>query len=914
MAQKPRTQVDVPFGQAPLRPAIQGAGRNQVFVAPLPRQTSAQVLAKNLSQFSQVLGQFSNVQKQRGREAAMALTNDEVIAQIDGNSPRRFNPFDKIGFQKQFSEDVYTRAFDLRIKPQLTQLGNDIKRMGVEQVTSADQLDKIIDEGLGRINEEALKGLGDDNFQQYAHNVLFSNAAAKFKASTNEAWNLDRQEYLKDASAESSDRSLIDTVEGVFKFPAIPKGGIVVQPKHRATAYGLASIDPTTAEDQEKADAGVSGYEGFSQTVGASGRKLIPGYSVASNYYPQGTILDIDGREYRVDDTGGMSLNVIDFYAGDDQKMYKAFANKKIKSVKVVDPSAKSPEKVKGGVQQWASYMDDYLYKSGHTTTSARKTIMMKSLENVVTDYANKGDFIQAREIIDSIEGAIVNNVPVFKGGLASSLEEKIQRIEEKTSVDNAKASKEKAQSELVDFTSVFTQLRAEASATEPQRKTQAISPNSEDIVPDPIKNLIDLELQNVRKELTSSRDDGNTFDVQVKTEKLKQLLSLDAAHDASLDETNLVQNTNPLELYAATVTSRTKSLTAKILSDPDLKGKLWHEVEGKDALGNLRDIPALLDPNLIERLIALEERQFDRKNKKTLSTFKKANPLHTDTELLNLAYEIVGENADASNVNIDRELARVINEATESDVDITPSIPKTKLEENVSESLKQGDTLEDAKRFGLSDTLAGQDTFEAKDGNIVLDLDEVFGFGDSYAGNYEREDYDKYNNLYNKSKKTGVFKNKDSDVSTFFENRKTILKESDFFQPLVDIIIPPERFSMKEGMKLLNKPSEKQQRDAKRSIRDLIKTTGLTLEDAKTGKFLGYSTREIVQRFWKEMPILSLEDLDSKEDVKAILRVNRLDKPFFMRNFAGEPVTKPPVTVDQFIEAQRKLITDQTK
>ena len=190
MAQKPRTQVDVPFGQAPLRPAIQGAGRNQVFVAPLPRQTSAQVLAKNLSQFSQVLGQFSNVQKQRGREAAMALTNDEVIAQIDGSSPRRFNPFDKIGFQKQFSEDVYTRAFDLKVKPRLTQLGNDIKRMGVEQVTGADQLDKIIDEGLGRINEEALKGLGDDNFQQYAHNVLFSNAAAKFKASTNEAWNL----------------------------------------------------------------------------------------------------------------------------------------------------------------------------------------------------------------------------------------------------------------------------------------------------------------------------------------------------------------------------------------------------------------------------------------------------------------------------------------------------------------------------------------------------------------------------------------------------------------------------------------------------------------------------------------------------------------------------------------------------
>ena len=101
---KPRTQVDVPFGQVSLRSTIQGAGRNQVFVAPQPRLNSAQMLAKNLAQFSNVLGQFSNVQKQRGREAAMALTNEEVIAQLDGTAPRRFNPFDKIGFHSRSSQ------------------------------------------------------------------------------------------------------------------------------------------------------------------------------------------------------------------------------------------------------------------------------------------------------------------------------------------------------------------------------------------------------------------------------------------------------------------------------------------------------------------------------------------------------------------------------------------------------------------------------------------------------------------------------------------------------------------------------------------------------------------------------------------------------------------------------------------
>lgn len=54
---------------------------------------------------------------------------------------------------------------------------------------------------------------------------------------------------------------------------------------------------------------------------GSSGRTLETGYSVASNYFPSGTLLYIEGAgvtgAYRVDDTGGMSSNVIDFYYWD---------------------------------------------------------------------------------------------------------------------------------------------------------------------------------------------------------------------------------------------------------------------------------------------------------------------------------------------------------------------------------------------------------------------------------------------------------------------------------------------------------------------------------------------------------------------------------------------------------------------
>ena len=62
---------------------------------------------------------------------------------------------------------------------------------------------------------------------------------------------------------------------------------------------------------------------------GSSGRTLETGYSVASNYFPSGTLLYIEGAgvtgTYRVDDTGGMSSNVIDFYYWDRAFVPQAF-------------------------------------------------------------------------------------------------------------------------------------------------------------------------------------------------------------------------------------------------------------------------------------------------------------------------------------------------------------------------------------------------------------------------------------------------------------------------------------------------------------------------------------------------------------------------------------------------------------
>ena len=66
-----------------------------------------------------------------------------------------------------------------------------------------------------------------------------------------------------------------------------------------------------------------------SPPYGSSGRTLETGYSVASNYFEPGTLLYIEGDgiagTYRVDDTGIMSNNVIDFYYWDRDYIPESF-------------------------------------------------------------------------------------------------------------------------------------------------------------------------------------------------------------------------------------------------------------------------------------------------------------------------------------------------------------------------------------------------------------------------------------------------------------------------------------------------------------------------------------------------------------------------------------------------------------
>jgi len=126
-----------------------------------------------------------------------------------------------------------------------------------------------------------------------------------------------------------------------------------------ATAYGHANIDKTTAQDIAKGD-----IKSEWQYLGTRNNKLIPGYSVANNVLPFGTIIRITDKRtgkpvgppvgnlegiYRVDDKGGPQVaRNIDFFSGGNKNMFNYFksygTNSNVLNVEPLNIKPGSPE------------------------------------------------------------------------------------------------------------------------------------------------------------------------------------------------------------------------------------------------------------------------------------------------------------------------------------------------------------------------------------------------------------------------------------------------------------------------------------------------------------------------------------------------------------------------------------------
>ena len=123
------------------------------------------------------------------------------------------------------------------------------------------------------------------------------------------------------------------------------------------SAYGHVKADDGSTLDQTTADDISSGkIKETWQYLGNRNNKLVKGTSVASNYFKHGTVLDIrfadtkapvgSGR-VRVDDIGGMSPNVIDYFVAGDTALKKQITSGSKNQGGKTDPSYTTPIEIR---------------------------------------------------------------------------------------------------------------------------------------------------------------------------------------------------------------------------------------------------------------------------------------------------------------------------------------------------------------------------------------------------------------------------------------------------------------------------------------------------------------------------------------------------------------------------------------
>lgn len=107
--------------------------------------------------------------------------------------------------------------------------------------------------------------------------------------------------------------------------------------EHYMSAYGHVKADDGSSFDKTtENDIAKGAIKEDWQYLGNRNNKLVKGTSVASNYFKHGTVLEIrfadskapvgSGR-VRVDDSGGMSKNVLDYFCAGDRALFKSITS-----------------------------------------------------------------------------------------------------------------------------------------------------------------------------------------------------------------------------------------------------------------------------------------------------------------------------------------------------------------------------------------------------------------------------------------------------------------------------------------------------------------------------------------------------------------------------------------------------------
>ena len=202
-----RKQVNLNLGKVSATPSMQAVGgTNQVAVQSVLKDNSAMRLSRSLAQFSNILGQTSNINMQRGKDAAEKLTSQEINDIIEGKVPAPDGgALGKLGFQKAFHQIAAKRWFDTTGVQKYAELENKLDAKMDEFIQSSTPIEQVqayVQNEVQSLEGEIGEYFEGNSFGSRVKNLIGSELSTRITAGATKGYEQKQLAYMRAVKEE----------------------------------------------------------------------------------------------------------------------------------------------------------------------------------------------------------------------------------------------------------------------------------------------------------------------------------------------------------------------------------------------------------------------------------------------------------------------------------------------------------------------------------------------------------------------------------------------------------------------------------------------------------------------------------------------------------------------------------------
>ena len=214
-----RRQVNLNLGKVSATPSIQAVGgTNQAVVPGVLKDNSAMRLSRSLAQFSNILGQTSNINMQRGKDAAEKLSSQEINDIIEGRIPAPTGgALGKLGFQKAFHQIAAKRWFDTTGVQQYADLQNKIDAqmdIFIKNSVPIEQVQEYVQNEVNALDKDISKYFEGNAFGTRVKNLLGSELSSRIITGATKGYEKKQLDYMRAANQEKRTNEFASVVLG----------------------------------------------------------------------------------------------------------------------------------------------------------------------------------------------------------------------------------------------------------------------------------------------------------------------------------------------------------------------------------------------------------------------------------------------------------------------------------------------------------------------------------------------------------------------------------------------------------------------------------------------------------------------------------------------------------------------------